>query len=184
MTRIAVLSYGSLVKLPYSTITKHDVNVKLPFCQAGFTVPARLGMSAYNTKLTTCISNDNEVVEVAVYFAESLNTDLAAAIHDLAAREGCSEDLIGKIYKDRFEISACPHVIAKRIQAWLQTQYYFDVAIFADFRCSLTASEASDMYATMDEETTDYGLHRVPQPGGKDLLRNLCHNRKWCKHHF
>jgi hypothetical protein len=176
--KTCVLSYGSLVRLPCSPATGHDVYVKEPFQIAmGLTLPVRLGMKAYadskeNKKICACV-DQNSTVEVQVYFAESRARDVPEALMCFAQREGCAVQAVGCLTQDSTASSSLQidKASQQKIIDWLHHSEY-DVALFADFTCALTLEQTIRALhdKTLWQHTLDYAMNRLPSPAGARLL--------------
>ena len=178
--RLCVLSYGSLVKLPCSPATGHDVYVKQPFKVTSFTLPVRLGMKAYansndNKKICACIDSHSPV-EVQVYCAESRARDVPDALVYFALREGCTVQSVGCLTRNSTVSSSLniDKASQQRILDWLH-QSEFDVALFADFTCALSLQQTIRALhdSTLRKHTVDYAMNLLPAPAGAELLRML-----------
>ena len=166
--RIAVLSYGSLVMCPKSDITHHDIEVHLPFKAInGLRVGVRLGMCAYGRKLTTCIDESSRTA-VQVYYALSLHDNWKAAMRAFALREGCRVEHIAIVHT----ADSTSNNFDQKIIQWLRFNN-LDMALYANFQCTLTRKDAQMQFLHMQAETQDYALNRVPQPGGMKQLHDL-----------
>jgi hypothetical protein len=127
--RVCVFSYGSLVRLPCSPVTGHDLCIRAPFKKAeGLTLPALLGMPAYidshqNKKITACIATDSPV-EVQVWHTQMQADNVPDALVYFALREGCSIESIGLFVSCRDKWMAARDLrikgdLQQRMMVWL-----------------------------------------------------------------
>lgn len=131
--RIAILGWGSLIWDSRSLKIDGSIGNNGWYSDGPY-LPIEFARISNDGRLTLVIRNG--VKDQQVLYSISLYNDLDEAVLDLAVREGCGKNKIGKYLKEKNEVTPIDFIHKEKIANWIEPKQEINAVIWTNLSSS------------------------------------------------
>jgi len=143
--RIAILGWGSLIWDSRSLKIDGSIGNNGWYSDGPY-LPIEFARISNDGRLTLVIRNG--VKDQQVLYSISLYKDLDEAVLDLAVREGCGKNKIGKYLKEKNEVTPINFIHKEKIANWIEPKQEIDAVIWTNLSSSFKDKIGLDLSET------------------------------------